>query len=268
MMEKTSRTMKKKWKQHHVINLYFSILLALLLCVIITPLLIRQEIYITDRFMVEEEVFETVLILALFAISFLVLKNFMSRLKAYQQTANRAVHDKSRLASRLAEAFTYIGKVNVELQQMESVLCGVDFYPQSRREFKRLVDRLTSRAMTIAATPWLVVRMIDRHSGRTINEHAVQRPLSLIPPVIMGNRELIDGHRVDGLQIIGPRQSNLDLLTVFILPAAAISKEKSVLLTAILCQIEMLFILNSAGCIRPMHPSDHSPKEIGHDTHN
>ncbi len=260
--------MENNWKQHHIINLYFSILLALLLCVIITPLLIRQGISITGRFMVEEEVFETVLILALFAISFLVMKSFMNRLKAYQQEAHRAVHDKSRLASRLADAFTYIGKVNVELQEMESVLFGVDAYPQSRREFKQLVDRLASRAMTIAATPWLVVRMIDRHSGRTINEHAVQRPLSLIPSVNMGNRALIDGQRVDGLQTIGPRQSNLDLLTVFILPAAAIPKEKTVLLAAILNQIEMLFILNNAGCIRPMHASDNIVKEIGHDSHH
>jgi hypothetical protein len=82
----------------------------------------------------------------------------------------------------------------------------------------------------------------------------------------MGNRALIEGRRVDGLRTIGPRQHNLDLLTVFILPASAISKEKTVLLTAILNQIEMLFILHSAGCIKPLHVSDDTAKEIVHDS--
>ena len=58
---------------------------------------------------------------------------------------------------------------------------------------------------------------------------------------------------IGGLQTIGPRQQNLDLLTVMIFPAASISKEKHILLTAILNQIEMLFILYRAGCIKPMH---------------
>jgi uncharacterized protein YeeX (DUF496 family) len=175
-MEQAGSIMETIWKRNYIVGFYFSILLVLLLCVITTPLLIRHGISITDHLMVEEEVLETVLILALFGISFLILIRFTNRLKAYQQAVNRAVHDKSKLVSRLTEAFRYIGRVNVEIQEIESVLCGVAFYPQSKREFRRLVDRLALRAMTIAAAPWLVVRMVDRHSGQTVNEHAVGHP--------------------------------------------------------------------------------------------
>jgi uncharacterized protein YeeX (DUF496 family) len=265
-MEQAGSIMETIWKRNYIVGFYFSILLVLLLCVITTPLLIRHGISITDHLMVEEEVLETVLILALLGISFLILIRFTNRLKAYQQAVNRAVHDKSKLVSRLTEAFRYIGKVNVEIQEIESVLCGVAFYPQSKREFRRLVDRLALRAMTIAASPWLVVRMVDRHSGQTVNEHAVGHPGCALPPATLGNRALLDGVRVDGLQTIGPRQQNLDLLTVFILPTPTIPNEKTVLLIAILNQIEMLFILHSAGCIKPMHPSSSTPKEIDHDS--
>ena len=265
-MVKAGRSMGTIGKPNYLIGFYFSILLILLLCVSTTPLLIRHGIALTDRFMIEEEVVETAMILVLFGMSFLILIRIMNRLKVYRQAAERAVYEKSKLIARLADAFRYIGKVNVEIQEIESALCGVAFYPQSKKEFKKLIDRLAAKALTIAAAPWLVVRMIDRHSGHTVNEHAVQHPGNRLPSVTMGNRALLDGARADGLQTIGPRQQNLDLLTVMILPAATISKEKQILLTAILNQIEMLFILYRAGCIKPKHGCGTNGKAIVHDT--
>ena len=258
--------MESVWKPNYLIGFYFSTLLVLLLCVSTTPLLIRHGIAVTDRFMIEEDVLETVMILVLFGISFLVMTRMMNRLNAYQQAEKRAVNEKLKLISRLTDAFRYIGRVNVEIQEIESALCGVAFYPQSKKEFRALVDKLALKAITIAAAPWLVVRMIDRNSGQTINEHAVQHPGETLPSVTMGNRAILDGARTDGLQMIGPRQQNLDLLTVMIFPATAISKEKNILLAAILNQIEMLFILYRAGCITPKQSGRNNVKEIVHDT--
>jgi hypothetical protein len=245
--------MESVWKPNYLIGFYFSTLLALLLCVSTTPLLIRHGIAITDRFMIEEEVLETIMILVLFGISFLVMIRMINRLNSYRQTAESAVQEKSRLISRLADAFRYIGRVNVEIQEIESALCGVAFYPQSKKEFRALVDKLASKAMTIAAAPWLVVRMIDRDGGQTVNEHTVWHPGATPPPSTAGNRAILDGARIDGLQTIGPRQHNLDLLTVMIFPAGAVSKEKTILLTAILNQIEMLFVFYRSGCVKPKH---------------
>lgn len=55
----------------------------------------------------------------------------------------------------------------------------------------------------------------------------------------------------------------VDPVTVLILPAAVISKETRILLTAIRNQIEMLFILTRAGCIKPMS-DENAFKEVGH----
>jgi len=258
--------MESVWKPNYLIGFYFSILLVLLLCVSTTPLLIRHGIAITDRFMIGEEVLETIMILVLFGISFLVMIRMMNRLNSYRQAAERAVYEKSKLISRLAEAFRYIGKVNVEIQEIESALCGVAFYPQCKKEFRALVDKLALKAMTIAAAPWLLVRMIDRNSGQTVNEHTVRHPGATTPSAAIGNRAILDGARIDGLQTIGPRQQNLDLLTVMIFPAAAISKEKNILLAAILNQIEMLFILYRAGCIKSKQRGRNTIKEVVHDT--
>ena len=252
--------MENTRKPNYLVGFYFSILLILLLLVSTTPLLIRHGLSLSDHFVIEEEVLETAMILSLFGLSILILVRITKRLDAYRQQVKTVVNEKSRLTSRLVDAFRYIGKVNVEIQEIELALCGVACYPQSKKEFKRLVDQLASRALTIAAAPWLLVRMVDRRSGHTVNEHAVRHPGGTLPSITIGNRALLAGEPCDGLQTIGPRQKNLDLVTVFILPAVELEKEKSVLLTAILNQIEMLFILYRAGCIKPMHGSTTTTK--------
>jgi hypothetical protein len=216
--------------------------------------------------MIDEEILETAMIIGLFGLSFLILMRIGDRLDAYRQATDRAADEKSKLVSRLADAFRYIGKVNVEIQEIESALCDVAFYPQSKREFREQIDRLASKAMTIAASPWLVVRVIDRDSGQTVNEHAVRHPGATLPPVTLGNRAILNGGRDDRLQTVGPRQRNLDLLTVLIFPAAAVSKEKNILLTAILNQIEMLFVLYRTGCIKPDPAGGNGVKAIADDS--
>jgi hypothetical protein len=252
--------MKNVWKPSYLIGFYFAILMVLLLCVSTTPLLIRHGIALTDRFMIEEEVLETVMILVLFGISFLILIRMRHRLNSYRQAAERALHEKSRLVERLVDAFRYIGKVNVEIHEIESALCGVAFYPQSKKEFRALIDELALKAMTIAAAPWLVVRIIDRDSGRTVNEHAVRHPGETLPAVTLGNRAILEEAQRDGLLTVGPRQKDLDLLTVMIFPGATISKEKKILLTAILNQVEMLFIFHRSGCIKSQQTGKNAKK--------
>lgn len=253
-------------KRNRLIGLYLSVLFILLLCVSATPLLIRHGLTLNRRLIVEEETLETLLIITLFGISFVILRSFMHSLEAYQWVVNQVGKEKSKLVSRLAEAFSYIGTVNVEIHEIESVLCGVGCYPKSKREFKQVIDGLVVKAMTVAAAPWMVVRMIDRQSGHTVNEQAVQRPQGGLPSVTMGNRSILDGLRVEGLQTIGTHKQDLDLLTVFILPESVISEERTVLLTAILNQIEMLFLLHRSGCLRQPFKNDNIEKEFGHDS--
>jgi len=251
-------------------GVYLSVLLVLLLCVCMTPLVIQHGIStgLPHKLIIEEETLETLLIVTLFGISFLLLRGFMRTLKTYRLAADQVAEENATLLSRLAEAFTYIGTVNVEIHEIQSVLCGIDGYPQSKKEFKRCLDRLTVKAMAIAGTPWIAIRVIDRGCGRTIKEHAVERQKGALPLVTMGNRDILDGRRVEGFETIRSRQKNLDLLTVCILPNRPLSEAERVLLTAILKQVEMLLLLDHAGCIT--HSARHAAieKEVRHDSHH
>ncbi len=234
-------------KLKYLVASYLALLFFLLLCVAATPLVVRHGIAMTRRFIIEEGTVETTLIVILFAVSYLIWRGFNHALKAYGRAANRAGEDKSRLVSRLAEAFNYIGTVNVEIQEIQSILCGVERYPHTRKEFRLLLHRLTSKAMQVAGTPWIVLRMIDGCRGRTIGEQAIERRSGMLPSVTMGNRAILEGRHVEGVRTIGLRRKHLDLLTVCILPQVPLSEEQIVLITAITNQIEMLFMVYRAG---------------------
>jgi hypothetical protein len=251
-----------------LIVLYLGALVFLLLSVIAMPLVIHHGLSVPREFIIEEEILETSLIAILFGISYFILKGFKHTLKAYERAVNRDGETKSRLMSRLAEAFSYIGTVNVELQEIRSILCGVECYPQTKREFKLFIDHLAAKAMTIAGTPWVVIRMISRCNGQTVKEYASVRPEGALPSATIGNREILEGRHVEGLTKVNSCQKNLDLLTVCILPKTQLSEEENILITAIINQIEMFFMLYRAGFLHQQAFNDHTQKKICHDTHD
>ena len=252
----------------YLIVFYMALLLVLLICVIATPLVIRHGLSVSRKFIVGEDMLETALIVILFCVSVFILRAFWSALRAYGRIAIRAGEEKSKLISRLSEAFNYIGTINVEIKEIQSVLCGVEHYPQSKREFKELLDHMGAKAMEVAGVPWMVIRMINRRNGRTVKEHAVEHRSGSLPSVTMGNREILEGHHVDGIRMIAAHQKNLDLLTVCILPEVHLSEEDIVLITAIVNQLEVFFMLYRTGCFRKTIIEHHTEKEVCHDTHH
>lgn len=249
---------------------YLVVLFFLLLCVSATPLLIRHSFTLRPDFIIDEEVLETILIVLLFGMFFIILIGFRRALKAYERAVSKVNRDKSKLMVRLSEAFRYIGAVNIEIKEIESVLNGPDYYPQTKKEFKQLIDHLAFKIMLVAGVPWAVIRMISRGCGRTIMEHAAENREGILPSATMGNREILEGRHVQGLRTICARRNNLDLLTVCILPTVPLAEENIVLITAIINEIEMLFLLHRAGCLRPdfLQLNDHTEKEVCHDTHH
>lgn len=252
--------MKTVQKLKFLIVFYLGVLGSLLLVVIAIPLIIQHRLPLTPEFIIEEEIIETSLIVILFGIFYFILKGFKHTLKTYEHAVYRAGEEKSRLMSRLAEAFSYIGTVNVELQEIQSILCGTERYPQTKREFKRFIDHLVAKAMTVAGTPWVVIRIVSRCNGRTVKEYSALRPKRVLPSVTMGNREILEDRHVEGLRKIGSRQKNLDLWTVCILPTIQLSEKENILVTAITTQVEMLFILYRAGFLHQQSFIDHNEK--------
>jgi hypothetical protein len=248
------------------IGLYLSFIVLLLLSVTFTPMIIRHDISMTHHIIIDEEVFEVALILLLLLISIFMVKGFKQALKAYEYAADQAHVEKSRLISRLSEAFTYISSVNVEIQEIHSIICGVDHYPKSKKEFKKIFDHLTAKAATIAGTPWSAIRIINKIDGRTITEHAAEVKKGKLPSKTVGNRTIIEKEQREDLSTIRSCHENEDLLTVCIVPTTSLTKENTTLLTVIANQAEMYFMLYRVHFLNNAFLNNHAQVEEIHHT--
>lgn len=240
---------------------YFGVMASFLLLVIVTPLIIQFGVSISDKYIIEEDIIETTLIIILLAISYIIFGGFKRSLRAYEEKVEITGEENSRLVSRLADVTKYIGTVNVELQEIQATLCGVERYPQTKRELKRYIDHLVAKTMMVAGTTWAVTRIINRYNCRTIKEYDAVRPHRVLPSSTMGNREILENLHIDGLRFVGSRQKNLDVLTVCILPKTDFSEQEIILITAIISQIELLFLLYRAGFIDQQFLFDHNEQK-------
>jgi hypothetical protein len=232
-------------------GVYLSVLLLLLICVGLMPLIIRNGVSAARNLIIEEDVLETLLILLLFGFSFFLLRGLLNALRAYRHAADRAAQENLTLLTRLSEAFKYIGRVNVEIQEIRSILCGIDCYPQTKRELRRCFDHLADKAMTITGSQWVVIRMVDRLRGQTVKECRAERRKGALPAITMGNRDILEDRHIDGLAAIFRHPTNLEFSTVCILPERPIADVEHLLLRAILNQFEMLYLLHRSGCFLP-----------------
>lgn len=262
--------MKNVYQIKSLILVYLVLMVFLLLCVAATPLLIRHGVAVRGHLIIEEEFLETALIAAILSLSYLILKAYRRTLDAYRRAVARAGEEKSKLVSRLVDAFSYIGSVNVGIKEIQSVVCGWNHYPQTRNEFKRFLQGLTAKVMSATGAPWIVVRIVDLCSGRTIKEFTARGRGIAVPTVTIGNRALMEGGWVEGYRAIGVRHKNPDMLTVCIFTATPLSEEQVVLAKAAAKEIEMVFMLYRAGGLN-RHPATstvQTEKEIHHDSYH
>ena len=257
--------MKTIQKLNFLIRFYLTVLLFLLLCVCITPMIIQHNVSVTPEFIVKEDILETILILVLLGISYLIFKGFKLSLSEYERAVAQAGANRSKLALRLAEAFDYIGTVNVEMQEIRSILCGVDHYPQTKKEFKQFIDRSAETAMVIAGTPWIVIRLIQQNGCQTVKEYAFERQKGSLPTTTIGNRAILRGESVDGIKTVSTHRKNMNLMTVCILPEIGLSEENMVLIKAVANQIEVLFLLYRSGVLLKESIKPFFVKDIDYD---
>ena len=249
-------------------RVYMSLLLLLLACVILTPLIIRHGIAAAQTYVIEEETLESLLILSLFGISTLLLRGLFGTLRSYRQAAEQVSQENASLLLRLAEAFQYIGTVNVEIHEMQAVLGGIECYPRNKREFQRCLKHLAGKAMSITGAAWVVIRIIDPRHARTLKECAAERRGGGLPAVTMGNRDILEGRPIEGFASVRLPSKNLNLLTVCIFPTQPPTGAEHLLLTAILSQFEMLFLLHRSGGLQLPPLIMPSEKENRHDLHH
>ena len=232
----------------------------MLLLIAVTPLLVPRRIALFDRFVFEENAIETVLILILFALAYLASRVYRTAVAAYKKRLLRLAADRSVMADRLTDAFRYIGTVNVQLQGIRSAFSGLKRLPENRRQFKDLLGMFGGKILGMMNVDWVTVRIIDRRSLRTIVEHREVRNIHPLVDPHIGNRAVVEGKPVAGCVIVTDAKDNLSIVAACILPLDHLDKEETILMQALVGEIEMLFIISN---LYPALKEDFFTNEVG-----
>lgn len=208
---------------------------------------------------IEQEVLQALLIAVLLCVAYALSHRYKSILKAHQQEMQRLARNNDTLLSRLTDAFKYIGKVNVQLQEIQSVFFRLTRLPESRNDFRNLLRMFARKALSIVNTEWAVVRIIERQTLRTVIEHLEVRRGDVAPHLRIGNKSVVGAEAVAGRAVIRCEVENLGITVVCIFPRDELSREEKILVEAIAGEIELLFITFTAlqfddgGALRRRH---------------
>jgi len=221
---------------------YLAIIGILMLMVVGTPFLVHRSTALTSHVLKEQEVLETLLLAVLLSLAYVLSRFYRRLLRTYREEIQRLALNNSTMQGRLTDAFKYIGKVNVQLQEIRSAFSLLNQTPRSRKDFKNLLRMFAQKALTIANTDWVLVRIIDRASLRTVIEHLESRGKAVALHASIGSKSIVQGEPVPGRIAIRCENKNLDITVACIFPRDELTWEEKVLLEAVTSEVEMLFL--------------------------
>lgn len=219
-----------KWRK-----IFFSLLALNFILTALIPILIRSDFLGLSEEKVEVIIIAILLILA-YVVNFLYLRE-VSRLRRYQVN----------LEDRLQDTFKYIGSVNLQMEEMRQAFANFKKYPESKKDIKTVFIYFSEKILSIVNVDWVILRIIDLKSGRTMREDKFTRSNQLIKYGKFDNQEILSGKcSLDQCTIIKSDQENLNIKACCILPIKLTNRDQEFFVRSMINQLEMLFIVFSS----------------------
>ncbi|TSA46496.1 hypothetical protein D4R52_00485 [bacterium] len=211
-------------------NIYFAVLVLAILLATVTPF-VSHNGYFGDikNGQKIEQMIEIAILLFLFPSSFIIYTLYQKKINTDQQ--------------KLDEALRYIGAINIQMEQINSIVEDLKKYPESERDFKSLFQSLADKVLGIIRENWVMFRIIDSTSGRTLTEFSKSRANGASPKFEVSNRLLIENKKADGLDVIESTQDNFEVKAFCIIPQGARAAGQEAILKTIVNNLEMLYII-------------------------
>jgi hypothetical protein len=223
--------------------IYMVAIILLLAAVFFTPLLVRHHLLLVKKYVVQEDVVEVLLIGMLLSTAYLLSNFYKKELKKYRRKTQKLSRDNCDLSNKLTDAFKYIGGVNVQIQEIRSVLCGLSRYPATENEFRNELAFFGRKVLGIVNADWVVIRIIRQKNLRTIKEHFESRKYKHVSIKGISNKAIIDNRKIDGYSIVSTRRENCDVMIVCVFPKKCLNEEEKILIEAVTNQIEMHYLI-------------------------
>lgn len=234
---------KVRFYPSHLQVLYFIIFLALFCLIIFIPQLINSNVHITKRFILEEEISEGLLLIILFLLNILILNLYNKEASRQKKLIEKINYDKKSVEEKLIDSFKYIGQVNVQIQQIKSIFNSSDKFPETRNDFKKTMYFFSDRVLGIVNATWVLFRIIDNNTGRTIYEQMEKRSGVTVDYPHVSNKMIIETQACPSYSTVISNPQNLKILICCILPKDKLGKDERSFIQAITNEITMIFII-------------------------
>lgn len=212
-------------------NIYIGLLVLLFGMVVSTPLFISHGVSVFS-----EEMIEAGILLFLIIISFAIYSLYRKELSKREEELN--------------ETQSYIGSVNLEVEQIKSIFDAITKYPESKKDFKFIFEALAQRALAGVNSDWVLFRIIDIQSGKTLTEYTRTRGAAVLLKSEVSNKELMEGKNPESCRAVGSEQENLNIKVFCIMPVRQLNKNQEVLLKAIVSNLGMLYLVFESAADR------------------
>ena len=223
--------------------LYLIIYSILFFSIISTPILIRESVYLSEKFIIDEEIAEGLLLGILFFLSILILNLYKREDCRQKELIKKINNDKKTAEEKLFDSLNYIGKVNVQIQEIKSIFNNTNKYPETKNDFKKAFRFLGGRVLEIVNTNWVLFRIINSNTRKTITEcFETRRGFSFNHPNI-SNKIIIEKQLVSPFSTVIYNPQNLNILVCCVLPVDKISQDERTFIRAIVNEIIMLFVI-------------------------
>ncbi|MCX6795557.1 MAG: hypothetical protein NT165_02430 [Candidatus Falkowbacteria bacterium] len=146
------------------------------------------------------------------------------------------------LEEKLLDSFKYIGTVNLQLEEIRKNLFNFNKYPSSKKEFISLMSGLAEKILSIINIDWVIIKIVDLSSGKTIHYTALARGGKDIKFDKFDNRQIFSGECGDSCTVIRSNQESLDIKAFCIVPLQIKGRDDKFFITHIINQLELLFL--------------------------
>lgn len=222
---------------------YLASLIVLFCLIVSTPYLIKGNLLLRERIVVEEEIVESALIAVLLIIGYVVSIMYKKELNKCIREIDELTTGKSNLEEKLNEAFGYIGEVNVQVQEIRAVFSALKKYPENKNDFKNILAFFGQKVLGIVKVDWVMFRIIDPDNFRTLREHWEARGRAVALNHGISNKAIVNNGAINGGSVVGSRYENLSIKVFCILPIEQLTTNQRILVEAIVNDLEMLFVI-------------------------
>jgi len=240
--------MKKTNLKPLSLQILYLVIIFLLFCTIIyTPTLISGPARITEKLIVEEETIEGSLLGILFLLSIVILNLYKREVFKHKELIDKTNKVKDEVINRLKVSDQYIGALNVQMTEIKSIFNSISKYPETKAELKETYRFFGKRVLGIVNANWVLIRIINCTTHRTIGEHFETRQGFYSEYPSVSNKMIVDKQAVQSFTSVISNPENLKILVFCVMPVDKISNDQRVFIQAIINEItKMSVILKSS----------------------